>query len=650
MTKTIALQSLVLTNFKGIRELNLLLKNKNADIYGDNATGKTSVNDGLTWLLFDKDSLNRKEFQLKTVDSNNNEIHNLEHAVEGIFSVDGAELSLKKVFKEKWTKKRGAATADFTGHTTDYFINGVPSKKVEYVNKVAELVNEDTFKLLTTPTFFNEHMKWQDRRNILMEIAGDLSDAEVIVSSDKLKALETILGSHSIEDHRKMVASKKTAINKELNAIPVRIDEVRRSMVDTNGASEHALKENIQNAQDKVNVQNETILHLQNGGGAHEIKQQIAEQKSLLIEEKNKYAEKNYSVILEQQELVRQSNEKVNNLTVELKQAQTELTNVKNFLEKEQKALIAFREQWQELDAQTFDEHKSTCTMCGQQFPEEKRAELVEAFNVHKAEQLEKLVKQGKASAAEVENTKVVLSNKEKTIFAIETELKEAARVKDEALNRHEELKSETKPFEKTHIYNARINEINTLTTKMNDLQSMSAESVQKAREEIKNIEQYISSQNIVLNQIKQNEASEKRVAELEEQQKQLAEEYEKIEHQLFLTEEFIRTKVNLLEDKINSKFKMAKFKLFDTQVNGAINETCETLFEGVPYSKGLNNAARINVGLDIINTLSEHYGVKAPIFIDNAEAVTKLIEVDTQVIALRVSEEDKTLKVEVQG
>lgn len=74
----------------------------------------------------------------------------------------------------------------------------------------------------------------------------------------------------------------------------------------------------------------------------------------------------------------------------------------------------------------------------------------------------------------------------------------------------------------------------------------------------------------------------------------------------------------------------------------------CETLYEGVPYGSGLNNAAKINVGLDIINTLSEHYGILAPIFVDNAEAVTKFINVDAQLISLVVSEKDKQLRVEL--
>ena len=115
----------------------------------------------------------------------------------------------------------------------------------------------------------------------------------------------------------------------------------------------------------------------------------------------------------------------------------------------------------------------------------------------------------------------------------------------------------------------------------------------------------------------------------------------------MYLTEEFIRTKVRLLEEKINSKFKLARFKLFEVQVNGALAETAETMYNGVPYSN-LNNGARLNIGLDIINTLAEHYGFEAPIFVDNAEAVTQLIPTTGQQIRLIVSAQDKKLRIEL--
>ncbi|EMF46299.1 ATPase involved in DNA repair, phage associated [Planococcus halocryophilus Or1] len=137
------------------------------------------------------------------------------------------------------------------------------------------------------------------------------------------------------------------------------------------------------------------------------------------------------------------------------------------------------------------------------------------------------------------------------------------------------------------------------------------------------------------------------RIQELMDQEEQLAAEYEKLEHHLFLSEEFIRAKVNILEEKINAKFKYARFRLFETQINGGLQEVCETTFQGVPYGSGLNNAAKINIGLDIINTLSEFHGIQAPIFVDNAEAVTQLAETDSQLISLIVSEKDKSLRIE---
>src|SRR5699024_3741242 len=140
-------------------------------------------------------------------------------------------------------------------------------------------------------------------------------------------------------------------------------------------------------------------------------------------------------------------------------------------------------------------------------------------------------------------------------------------------------------------------------------------ESVQLVKQEINELAEQQKSLQLDLSKLSQSELSQKRIKELESQEEKLNEEYEQLSKELFLTEEFTRTKVNMLEANINNKFKYARFKLFEQQINGGLREVCETTFEGVPYSGGLNNAAQINIGLDIINTLSDHYGVQAPIF-----------------------------------
>ena len=101
-----------------------------------------------------------------------------------------------------------------------------------------------------------------------------------------------------------------------------------------------------------------------------------------------------------------------------------------------------------------------------------------------------------------------------------------------------------------------------------------------------------------------------------------------------------------MLSEEINSHFKYAKFKLFEEQINGGIAECCETTYKGVDFSD-LNNAARISIGVDIINTLCKLNDKYAPIITDNAESVTNIPQTTSQMICLVVSAEDKTLRVE---
>src|SRR5690625_3093952 len=180
--KQIKLLSLKLRNFKGIRELEINFNGDNASIFGANEAGKTTVFDSFVWLLFNKDSNNRTDFEIKTME-NDKVIHHLDHEVEATLLVDNKELNLKKVFRERWTKKSGELEQKFGGHTTKYYINGVPSKKREYDDTIAAIIDEDVFKLLTNPNEFNINLHWTKRRELLLEIAGDITDEDVIKSN-----------------------------------------------------------------------------------------------------------------------------------------------------------------------------------------------------------------------------------------------------------------------------------------------------------------------------------------------------------------------------------------------------------------------------------------------------------------------------------
>jgi len=275
--KRIELVQLTLRNFKGIRDFTLDASGANVDVYGDNATGKTTLFDAWNWLLFDKDSENKKDFEIKTLNSDGTPIHNLDHEVEGTLVIDGKQVVLRKVFREKWTKKRGSATAEFSGHTTDYYVDGVPMKESEYKAVVAGIVDEGIFKLLTSPTFFNEQLKRQERRKILLEVCCDISDADVIASKSELAELPGILNGRTIEQHRKVVLARRKEINDELERIPVRIDEAERSKPDTEGLDEQALMQEIDAIRAQIDAKQAELAAVQNGGAIAEAERRVAE-------------------------------------------------------------------------------------------------------------------------------------------------------------------------------------------------------------------------------------------------------------------------------------------------------------------------------------------------------------------------------------
>ena len=238
------LEKLILKNFKGIKDLEIDFS-QTTEIYGANATGKTTVFDAFTWLLFNKNSAGNTDFGIKTKDENGVEVHNLEHSVEGCFTIDGQPLTLRKVYAEKWTQKRGTATAEFTGHETTYFVNDVPKKKSEYTARISSIISEDVFKIVTNPLFANEKMKWQDLRALLLSVSGDIADGDILSSDSNFADLVDKLQGRTVAEVKKMTASKQAAINDELKKIPVQINEAKLAMPEVTEI-DRALKDSLQ--------------------------------------------------------------------------------------------------------------------------------------------------------------------------------------------------------------------------------------------------------------------------------------------------------------------------------------------------------------------------------------------------------------------
>lgn len=639
--KSIILKTLILRNFKGIKDLKVDF-NRVTDISGDNAVGKTTIFDAFTWLLFDKNSLDAKDFEIKTLDKNNNVIHGLEHEVSALLNIDGVEKKLSKIYKEKWTKKRGEAEKQLTGHTTDYYIDDVPVKKVEFQEAIGNIIDEKLFKLITNPLYFSTILNWKDRRNVLLSIIGDVDVTDVIKGNNTLKGFDALLGEKTVDDLKKTLAARKRKINQDIDSIPVRIDELDKTILNLDfEALESELKlknEELKQVEDKL--YDSTKL----GDVVLEKQQKLFNLKSTLqkIENESKvqanrpradleslYTEKNY-------ELKDISREKY---TLETRKKDLEEKRI--FLIE---SIDSLRNTWHEenLKTLTFNENEFICPTCKREFEtddiEAKKESMLEQFNINKSRILKELGDKG--------------SIKKERFQKFEKELSECSIKLEEIKAKHKEVEKELNDlmakildFKPSIILGEEYKkvrcEIADLEVEINDNTS-TKELISSLRREKSELVDAIDNIKAKLTYREKNKATLERIAELKDEERKLAETLAKVEKEEFQCEAFIKAKVKLMEDSINEKFKYVSFKLFNTLVNGAVEECCVATVNGVPFDS-VNNAGKINAGIDIINTLCNHYGVNATVFIDNAESVNELLECESQVIRLIVSK-DKTL------
>lgn len=640
---TIKLRSLKLHNFKGLRDFTLESDGQDTWVYGDNATGKTTLVDAFNWLLFDKDSKGQSQFPLKTTTPDGQVIHQLDHEVQGVLVVDGEELVLRKVYAEKWTKRRGAARESFTGHTTDYFIDGVPQKKKDYDALIADLIDPELFRLLTDPRYFSGELHWTDRRRILLEVCGDVDSEDIIAANGDLAALEDILGKRSIDEHKKVIAAKRREINKQLDKLPVRIDEVNRSLPDISMLNRKSLQAQLADLQEKRSALEEERVRIESGGEIATKKARIQELEMQMRDIERELKAGIEAEIDDLRERLRAHQDGEDGWRRELHKHQAAAEDARDQAQKHKKRAGSLRDTWHMVNAETFEhEVEDTCPACGQDLPanqvEEAHQKALEEFNADRAQRLADISAEGKAAMEKAKELEKQAQQHDEKANELQLWLAGAGEKAAEMKEQLEALKSSVPDPLNSDDYQALLKEKQQLSDSIATLRQDKQSELSRIRGEIQEIDHTTGVIKEGLAQFKQVEKGRARIAELKAEEEQLAAEYERLEHELYLIEEYTRTRVDLLEERINSRFDMACFQLFEEQVNGGLNEVCETLHNGVPWS-GINNAAQVNVGIDIINTLSEHYGFSAPIWIDNAESVTQLMESPSQVIRLVVSE-----------
>ncbi|HAM1502954.1 TPA: AAA family ATPase [Listeria monocytogenes] len=644
--KTIKLLKLQLENFKGVKELEIDFQD-NTSIYGANASGKTTILDAFTWLLFDKDSTNKKDFAIKTLDTEGNVIHKLNHVVTAVLNIDGEQIELSKKYMEKWTKSRGKPEQELTSHTTEYYIDEIKKKANEYKSFISELLDEELFKLITNPLYFNEQFDWKKRRAMLIKIAGDVTDAEVMSADDSLKDLSIFLGKHSIEDKLIQINEQRKNLRKRLELIPELVNEATKAKQDVTGLNPSDIKGELSVIEEQIQLIEQEKISLKNGGIQTELNKQKANIELELTKIKaNEQKETQELLMSKKEEIFKERNElidvknRIGESTFLIQRKQGEIAT-------KQQELTKLGKEWDVLQLEKFDEHRKKCPTCNQDFPAEHLSSMIEKFNQEKAEKIKENEAAGKSSKAVIEEIEGDIAELSFDNKANDLELNNIDSKLEILEQEKKALEHQLEQAENSTTYIEKQPELEMIEEKLRDEKGSSITAVAEIQIKIDKLNAEASDLKADLAKFDSNQKQENRIQELEEEAAEKGTKYDELEMGLYLIERFNKAKCNLLEDKINSKFKYVSFKLFKTQINGGIDECCETIYNGVPYNSGLNNAARINGGLDIINALTEHVQVLAPIFVDNRESVTELIDTESQLVSLIVSEKDKNLRVE---
>ncbi|OPC34614.1 AAA family ATPase [Elizabethkingia miricola] len=646
--KNIFLKQLSLYHFKGVTKKVINFTNQVTDICGPNGSGKTTIFDAFTWLMFGKDSHDRKDFEIKTLNSDGTNLNKIEHTVEGTLSVDGEDFLLKKIYKEKWVKKQGELEPTLQGHEVVCFINDVPKKVTDYTKEINELLDESLFKLITNPKYFSS-LPWKSQRDILFTISGTISDAEIAAGNKVFLALLDKIGGKSLSDYKIQKAAEKKKLKTELDVIPTRIDEVEKGkpeIVDFSKAETilESKKEELQKIEDE-------ILNINQGydkqfaafsSAQNEINQLIAKQSEVVFAEKQRLSQGNYELRNKTLELQNNLRNFENQLAIKKSESDQNNQNIEAINNK----IVALRKKWTEENEKVYvaSDNGLLCPVyniiCGDikanELNTQNQNKALESFNTTKIDILNKINEEGgsyksKISQLEDNNTEIggVIQDIESSIAVVKKEIGDLPA----------ETIVEVFPEQLPEWVNLD-NEIKQRKEALTNVEKPNTEEQASKRLELKSeIEKY---QNLITRK-DQIERADKRKAELEADGRKLSQLIADIEKDEYNAQNFEFAKIEECEKRINDRFEYVQFKLFDTQINGSVIETCEATVDGVPYAD-VNTASQINAGLDIINVLSSFHGVAAPIFVDNRESVTEIRMTNSQIINLRVTFDNELL------
>lgn len=641
----IKINSLFIESFKGIKKFEVNFDPTNTIIKAENGKGKTTIYDAFLWLLFDKDSTGRKDFGIRPLDDNNKAIEGIVAVVQAELEIDGKSHIFRKEHHENIIKKQ------VRGYSTKCEIDEVVKTVTQYNDYISEIIPEDAFKMLTNLKHFTS-LHWTAQRKVLQEIAGNIGDPT------GFESLIESLNGRTIEDYKKVLAGQKSRLQDEQDEINPRLDEINKTLesyteADTSELEKQRdiikgkiskvdeLRQNCLNdetaRQQKINTLNN--LNGQKISREAELKNDTSGIKTLLDEKQT--IESNIAAARQKAVTAR------SNISIVSTQIQSKQCELQGLIDSKNAILAEYKKAESEDPIAGIKSEADTCFNCGQKLPanklaenESKRIKAMEEAKAAQVTRLENINKRGKSAfesiqkvRAEIETLSEQLKNLNIEQAKAQTEFDNAEKSKTKRFAEIDKAIKENKtvPPEQDEKWRNILAEITKLENEIGEPVSEQLNALEERKNLLNN---ELAEINRTLAQADNIKATHKRIAELSDRKRELAQLIANVEKQLNDIANYNMERCKLLDKAVNGKFKHVNFKLFDYQFNGEIKECCECTLIGVPYSD-LSYGQKIFVGIDIINVLSAHYGISVPLFIDNAEGLTLPVEFDGQTIQL---------------
>lgn len=656
--RRLVIERMTLDNVKGTRHLVIDADGRDLRVLGDNATGKTTLHDAFTWCLFGTDGRGRADFGIKTVDADGRALSGLDHAVEVVLREERDTMSftvtLRRTYREKWTKRRGSSQAEFTGHETQYHVDGVPTAKREYDQQVDAIAPAGLFRLLTDPLHFSGSLHWTERRDMLLSLVDPVQPADVVARQSDLQDLIDAAGRHTLDAFGKVLAERRKGLNRDLQALPVRVDEASRQIAEHPPVQ--ALEAEAADARARVAAAHEALQDAQAGGALAALRSQRVDAKAAVAEAlqaaRGELNDRHTSAVAAKGRAARHVDEARSIAEQAERDTKAAVVRVERLAAEVQKVRAA----WVQRKAERAPEATvaDTCPACGQHLPDDQvraaHAAHADQWRTQQATDLERLAAQGQEATTALQDAEARLADlkaqaaqAEAALLVAEAAAETAAAEAAEAAAALDALDVDAIP-----AVRAAVDALAALQAQIEDAQATNTAAEDAARQALAEAQARAQAADRALAEARAADAARARVQELRDQERQVAADLEACDRLLHLADEYTRMSVAMLTERINGLFTSVQFRLFADQINGGLSETCDTTVNGVLWAD-LNHGAQINAGLDIIATLARHHGFAPPVWIDNAEAVTRLRDTPGQQVRLIVSADHPTLTVAAQ-